>query len=111
MAREKVSKGSLKSSCKTSTDPPLFTRSVTLSKEEIKLVLTLFVLEPALTHRPVIFSQLSNSTAVICFSIFREIEGNLTGSTNPLFFLSSFLKSSIVFAILHSGISPAPHHF
>lgn len=81
MVQEKVSKGSLKSSYKTARDPPLFTRSVTLSKEEIKLVLTLFVLEPALTHCPVIFSQLSNSTAIICFSIFRQIKGNLTGTT------------------------------
>lgn len=109
-AQEKVSKGSLESSYKTLTDPPIFTRSVTPSKEEIILVLTLFGLEPGIIHCPVV-SQLSNSRAIICFSIFREIKGDLTGPTNPLFVLSSFLKSSIVFVILQSVTSSAPHHF
>lgn len=62
-----MKEGSLKSNYKTSTDPPLSMRSVILSKKEIKLLLTLFVFEPALTHRSVSFSQLSDSHDVSVF--------------------------------------------
>lgn len=40
-----------------------------------------------------------------------KTKGNLTGSSNAFSFLSSSIKSNTTFPILHSVISPAPHHF